>query len=90
MPAMKVHLEQAELDAVTRLAGSFNVKPEALLYAALNRLMLDARKPNLQIEVMEAWEAHYYSLPLWSDSAWSPHAYEGQSDDEPSASRLVP
>jgi hypothetical protein len=90
MPTIKVHLEQAENDAVVRFAESHNVSPEALLYTALDRLMLDARNPELPTAIRETWAAHRDNLPLWSDSACSVHAYEGKGDDEPHPSRLVP
>ena len=88
MPAIKLHLEQAESDAVIRFADLLNVKPEAVLYAALNRVMLDCRNPALRTEIIETWAAHHQNLPLWSDSACAPHAYEGKGDDEPQPSRL--
>lgn len=90
MPTIKLHLEQAENDAVVRFAESLNVSPEAVLYAALDRLMLDARNPELRTLIPETWAAHRDSLPLWSDSAASVHAYEGKADDEPHPSRFVP
>ena len=89
MPAIKLHLEQAESDAVIRFAESMNVKPEALLYTALNRLMLDAHNPALPAEISDTWASHFQNLPLWSDSACSPHAYEGKGDDEPEPSRFM-
>ena len=89
MPAIKLHLEQAEYDPVSRLAERLDVGAEAILYAALNRLMLDARCPQLREEVAQLWEAHRENLPLWSDSACSVHAYEGKSDDEPHPSPFV-
>lgn len=89
MPTLKVHLEQAECDAVERFAAELSVKPEALLYTALNRLMLDCRNPAVGDEIRDTWDAHRHSLPLWSDSACSPHAYEGKGDDEPEPSRMM-
>ena len=89
MPAIKLHLEQAENDALCRFAEKLNVKPEAVLYSALNRLMMDSRNPELPSEIAETWAAHRENLPLWSDSACSPHAYEGKSDDEPEPSRFM-
>jgi hypothetical protein len=89
MPAIKLHLEQAEKDAVVRFAETMKVKPEALLYTALNRIMFDAHNPSLPAEVAETWGAHFDNLPLWSDSACSPHAYEGKGDDEPEPSRYM-
>ncbi len=86
MPAIKLHLEEAEYDAVVRYATAINVKPEAVAYAALNRLMLDGRNPALPTEIAQTWAWHRANLPLWSDSAHSVHAYEGKADDEPEPS----
>ena len=89
MPTIKLHLEYAENDALCRFAEKLNVKPEAVLYASLNRLMMDSHNPALQAEIAETWAWHRDNLPLWSDSAGSPHAYEGKSDDEPEPSRFM-
>jgi hypothetical protein len=89
MATLKLHLEQAESDAVERFAKALNVKPEAVLYSALNRLMLEARDPKVRVEIVEMWEYHRDNLPLWSDSACSVHAYEGKADDEPEPSRYM-
>jgi hypothetical protein len=89
MPAIKLHLEQAEYDAVERFATLVNVKPEAVLYAALNRLMLTARDPDVRADIIETWSGHHQNLPLWSDSARSVHAYEGKADDEPEPSKYM-
>lgn len=89
MPAIKIHLESAEFDAVERFATFHHVKPEAVLYCALNRLMLDGRNPALPAEIADTWNWHRDNLPLWSDSACSVHAYEGKSDDEPTPSRYL-
>jgi hypothetical protein len=87
MSAIKIHLEYAEYDAVARFAAALNVKPEAVVYSALNRLMLDARNPSVRVEIAETWAWHRDNLPLWSDSACSVHAYEGKGDDEPEPCR---
>lgn len=89
MPAIKLHLEQAEYDAVERFATNLNTKPEAVLYAALNRLMLTARDPEVRKDIIETWSWQRENLPLWSDSALSRHAYEGKPDSEPTPSRYV-
>ena len=89
MRAIKLHLEQAEIDAVERFAETLSVKPEAVLYAALNQLMLDTHNPALRTEIADTWEAHRDNLPLWSDSACSVHAYEGKADDEPEPSPFL-
>ena len=89
MPSIKLHLEQGEYDAVARFAAGLKVKPEAVGYCALNRLMLDARNPELQTEIAQTWAWHRANLPLWSDSACSVHAYEGMADDEPEPSSYI-
>jgi hypothetical protein len=87
MASIKLHLEAAESDAVVRFAEAIGTKPEAVLYTALNRLMLAARDPAVRKEIVETWEWHRDNLPLWADSACSVHAYEGKPDDEPEPSR---
>ena len=89
MPAIKLHLEAAEYDAVVRYAEALKVKPEAVAYAALNRLMLDSRNPEVRLDVIQTWAWHRENLPLWSDSACSVHAYEGKGDDEPEPSKYL-
>ena len=89
MPAIKLHLDRSEFDAVERYASVMNLKPEAVIYCALNRLMLAAHNPELADEIAQTWEAHHTNLALWSDSACSVHAYEGKGDDEPEPSRYI-
>lgn len=89
MPTIKVHFEQSEYDAIERFATLLKVKPEAVAYAALNRLMLDSRNPAIRVDIVETWEWRRENLPLWSDSAHSVHAYEGKADDEPAPSRYM-
>ena len=87
MPTVKIQLEQAEFDAVNRYAETLAVKPEAVAYAALNRLMLEARRPEIGTDIVETAAWRRDNLPLWSDSAGGPHVYEGKADDEPEPSR---
>jgi hypothetical protein len=89
MPTIKIHLEYAEYDAIERFASGLKVKPEALAYCALNRLMLDARNPVLRTEIAQTWEGHHRNLPLWSDSAGGPHGYEGKPDEQPAPSKYM-
>ncbi len=89
MSSIKLHLEQAEFDAVERFALSLNVKPEVVLYCALNRLMLDSGNPALRAEIVDTWDWHRTNLPLWSDSAGGPHGYEGKPDADPAPSRYL-
>jgi hypothetical protein len=89
MASIKLHLEAAESDAVARYAESIGTKSEAVLYAALNRLMLAARDPAVRDEILQTWAAKEQNLPLWADSACSVHAYEGKADDEPEPSRYL-
>jgi hypothetical protein len=89
MPIVKIHLEHAEYDAIERFASGLKVKPEAVAYCAINRLMLDARNPALRTEIAHTWDGHHSNLPLWSDSAGGPHGYEGKPDDEPVPSKYL-
>jgi hypothetical protein len=84
MSAIKLHLEQAERDAVDRYAKLLNVSAEDVVYAALNSLMLRASEPEVGRDILETREWRRNNLPLWSDSACSVHAYEGKPDEEPS------
>lgn len=89
MSAIKIHLESAESDAVSRYAEALHVKPEDVAYAALNRLMLQGRDPSVQKDIQETALWRRDNLPLWSDSAASVHAYEGKHDAEPEPSRYL-
>ncbi len=89
MPTIKINLEYAEYDAVERFASGLNVKPEAVAYCALNRLMLEARNPELREEIKQTWDWHRENLPLWSDSAGGPHGYEGKADSDPAPSKYL-
>jgi hypothetical protein len=87
MSVIKIHLETAERDAVVRYAEALGVSLEDLAYTGLNRLMLASADPEVQRDVVETSGWRRQNLPLWSDSAWSVHAYEGKPDDEPEPSR---
>ena len=87
MSAIKIHLDGAEMHPVERLARSLNVKPEDIAYAALNRLMLQARDPAVQEEIVNLSRTKAQNLPLWADTAGSVHAYEGMPDCEPTRSK---
>jgi hypothetical protein len=87
MSAIKLHLEQAERDAVERYAQTLKVSVEDVAYAALNRLMMRVEDPEVVRDIRETREWRRHNLPLWSDSACSVHAYEGKPDSEPEPSR---
>jgi hypothetical protein len=89
MPTIRLHLENAEYDALARFAEALKVKPEAVAYSALNRLMLDARNPAVRTDILETADWRRNNLPLWSDSAGSVQVYEGKPDDEPEPSRYI-
>lgn len=89
MPTIRLHLDQAEYDAIARFAEAIVVKPEAVAYCALNRLMLESRSPEVRTEIAQTWDWHRANLPLWSDSACAPHPYEGKADDEPEPSAYI-
>lgn len=81
MSAIKIHLDTAELKAVQRLADSWNVSPEDIAYASLNRLMLQAEEAATRDDVLQTRAWRRDNLPLWSDSAGSVHAYESMPDE---------
>ena len=87
MPVIKIHLEHAEHDAVVRLADLLRVQPEDVAFAALNRLMLVAKDPAVQNDIGLTLRWRKDNLPLWSDSAYSVHNYEGMSPVEPMKSK---
>jgi hypothetical protein len=74
---IKLHLDEAESAPVVRLADALQVNPEDVLYAALNRLMLQAGETELHREIVQTRLVRTNNLPLWADSAGSVHAYEG-------------
>jgi hypothetical protein len=87
MSAIKIHLDGAEIHPVERLARKLAVSPEDIAYAALNRLMMQARDPAVQEEIVNLRRTKVQNLPLWADSAGSVHAYEGMHDCEPTHSK---
>jgi hypothetical protein len=80
MPAIKIYLEDEEFAPICRLADKLHLHPEDVAYAALNQLMLRAGDPDTGPEIAHTrlWRAD--TLPNWSDSAHSVHAYEGKPD----------
>jgi len=89
MSAIKLHLDSEELAAVERFAATLNVKPEDVLYAALNRLMMAGREEAVRTDILETRDWRVANLPLWSDTAHSVHAYEGKHDAEPRPSKYL-
>lgn len=89
MSGIKLRLEAAELSAIRRFADSMHVTAEDVAYAALNRLMMQTRDPEVVDDIVQtrAWRSD--NLPLWSDSAGSVHAYEAMPDDEPTPNPRV-
>lgn len=85
--SIKIHLDDAEMKPVHRLARALGVEPEDVAYAALNRLMMQARDPATQAEIINLKKSKAANLPLWADSAGSVHAYEGMRDCEPEHSK---
>lgn len=84
---IKLHLDEAESAPIVRLADILEVKPEDVVYAAVNRLMLQAREPGIQQEIIHLSQARADNLPKWADTAGSTHNYEGMSPCEPAKSR---
>ncbi|HVU36188.1 MAG TPA: hypothetical protein VHE61_22305 [Opitutaceae bacterium] len=89
MSTIRLHLERAEYDAVSRYAEALGVTTEDIVYAALNRLMLTCENADVNRDIAETREWRRANLPVWSDSAGSVHAYEGKPDDEPERSKFV-
>jgi hypothetical protein len=87
MPVIKIHLEYAEHDAVQRLADLISVRTEDVAYAALNRLMMEAKDRDVQNDIVLTRRWRQDNLPLWSDSAGSVHNYEGMPPVEPVKSK---
>lgn len=87
MSAIKLHLEMGEEDALRRCAEALHVKPEDILYCALNRLMLALPDPEVERDIVETRRWRRDNLPLWSDSAATIHAYEGKAGEDPEPSR---
>ncbi|MBA4136424.1 MAG: hypothetical protein C0518_03810 [Opitutus sp.] len=85
--SIKIRLDEAEMHPVNRLARALHVQPEDIAYAALNRLMLEARDPAVQAEIINLARSKENNLPLWADTAGSVHAYEGMRDCEPEKSK---
>ncbi len=89
MSTIKLHLETEELAAVDRVAKRFNLGTEALVFFALDRLMLQLNDPAVRAEVQQTGNPRGKSLALWSDSARSVHIYESQPDGETRRSRYL-
>ncbi len=83
MPVIKLHLEDEEYAPVCRMAERLMVKPEDLLYTALDDLMKREEGPELADEVWETHQARLENLPLWADAARAVHAYESLPDENP-------
>ena len=83
MSAIKLHLDDEEYAPVIRLADELHVKPEDVVYAALNRLMNRSAEEEIRADVREtsAWRAG--NLPRWGDHGRTVQIYEGQHDLEP-------
>ena len=86
MPVIKVYLDDEEFAPIARLAAQLHVKPEDVVFAGLNRVMLNPNDPDVRAEITDSPLWRHDNLPRWSDSARSVHAYEGKADDysEPS------
>lgn len=79
MAVIKIHLEPEELMAVERRAGELGITVQALAYGALSCSMNHVREPYCRSRIDQAVGDRGRDLPLWSDTARSVSAYEGQS-----------
>ena len=84
---IKLHLDEAESAPVVRLAEALQVKPEDVVYTALNRLMMHALENEIQSDIVQTRQARANNLPLWADTAGSVHNYEGMTPCEPEKSK---
>jgi hypothetical protein len=94
---IKLHLDQAESDPLERTAKAFGCEVEDVIYTAVNEYMLrlgnfkEACGPEcrrihtdfaaMRAEVLNTKLARKTNLPRWSDTAGSPHNYEGMGPD---------
>jgi hypothetical protein len=83
MFAIKIHLDPAEHAVVSRYAASLHVGLEDIAYAALDRLMKQARDEAVRRDIVETRNGRKDNLPVWADTERSVHAYEGGQDDQP-------
>jgi hypothetical protein len=81
MNGIKIHLEAAEQDAVQRHAEALGVDCEDIAYAALNRLMLELKTHEKEIdhEIVNTRDWRHNYTPLWSESD-STHRHESKGD----------
>jgi len=88
MGAIKIYLEYAEHDAVRRYAEALGVSDEDIAYAALNRLMLQLKTAEEEIDrqVVEVRDSRQHSRSPFGDPAGPVPLPEGQAGDwsEPS------
>jgi hypothetical protein len=82
MNGIKIHLEAAEKDAVQRHAEALGVDCEDIAYAALNRLMLELKTHEQEIDqdIVNTRDWHHHYPPLWSESD-STHHHESKGED---------
>lgn len=96
---IKLHLDKAEYDPIERAAEVFGCDVEDVVYTAVNDYMLklgylqeqkeqglkeqEAEIEKLRRDVLTLKLGRKNNLPLWADSAGSPHNYEGFPPDPP-------
>jgi len=83
MSAIKIHLEFVEHEAVQRYAEALGVSDEDVFYAALNRLMLQLKTAEEEIDrdVIIARDVRQQSRSPFGDSAGP--FYAGKAEDDP-------
>ncbi|HEU5078924.1 MAG TPA: hypothetical protein VFT72_06910 [Opitutaceae bacterium] len=64
-----------------RRADALHVAPEDIAYSGLNYVMNEITRDEIRNEILHIRNWRRESLPRWSDSAWSVHAYECGHDD---------
>jgi len=82
MGSIKIYLEFAEHDAVRRYAEALGVSDEDVAYAALNRLMLELKTAEEEIDrdIIEKRDGRQHSRSPFGDSAGPVPLHEGKAE----------
>jgi hypothetical protein len=78
---IKLHLDREEYAPIARLAEELRVPPEAVVYAAVNRLMPHTAAAATRREIVDLHTGRREGLPAWADDARGVHIYESKEDE---------
>ena len=89
MNGIKIHLEATEQEAVRCHAEALGVDCEDIAYAALNRMMLELKTHEQEIDrdIVNTREWRHHYPPLWTDPAHSAHFPVSKGEGEAATSR---